>query len=210
MKPWLSKNDEKMFYRYLNNSSVYFEYGSGGSTYQASIRNNIVKIYSVESDITWQNKLRYALTNNKDDHNYCLWKNKQKHVINNSNIKFIFNEMNTRPNNFGYPGKNASDTQKKNYSNHIINLNKEQQSSIDFVFIDGRFRVACCLKCYDIIKNNCLIAFDDFLNRPQYHIVLEYFDIIEKTIDNRMVILKKKANVNISKEVIEKYELIAF
>ena len=44
----------------------------------------------------------------------------------------------------------------------MINLNKEHQSSIDFVFIDGRFRVACCLKCYDIINNNCLIAFDDF------------------------------------------------
>ena len=99
---------------------------------------------------------------------------------------------------------------KKNYSNHMINLNKEHQSSIDFVFIDGRFRVAYCLKCYDIINNNCLILFRRFLNRPQYHIVLEYFDIVEKTIDNRMVILKKKANVNIPKEVIEKYELIAF
>jgi hypothetical protein len=63
------------------------------------------------------------------------------------------------------------------------------------------------LKCYDIIKDDCLIAFDDFLIRPKYHIVLEYFDIIEKTQDNRMVILKKKKNVNIPKELIEKYEL---
>ena len=47
-----------------------------------------------------------------------------------------------------------------------------------------------------------------FLSRPHYHIVLEYFDIIEKTKDNRMVILKKKKNVNIPKELIEKYELI--
>ena len=209
MKPWLSKNDEKMFYKYLNNTSVYFEYGSGGSTYQASTRKNIKKIYSVESDVTWQNKLKHLLTTDNKD-NFCLWKNRQKHTVNNSNINFLFTEMNTQPNNFGYPGKNASDLQKKNYSNHMINLNKEHQSSIDFVFIDGRFRVACCLKCYDIINNNCLIAFDDFLNRPQYHIVLEYFDIVEKTIDNRMVILKKKANVNIPKEVIEKYELIAF
>ena len=75
------------------------------------------------------------------------------------------------------------------------------------VLIDGRFRVACCLKCYEVIKDNCLIAFDDFFNRKQYHIVLEYFDIIEKSKDNRMVILKKKKNVNIQKELIEKYEL---
>jgi hypothetical protein len=66
------------------------------------------------------------------------------------------------------------------------------------------------LKCYDIIRDNCLIAFDDFLDRQYYHIVLEYFDIVERTQDNRMVILKKKNNVNIPKEIIEKYELIQY
>ena len=84
----------------------------------------------------------------------------------------------------------------------------EEQDSIDLVLIDGWFRVAGCLKCYDIIKDTCLIAFDDFLVRSHYHIVLEYFDIIEKTTDNRLVILKKKKNKNIPKELIEKQELI--
>ena len=116
--------------------------------------------------------------------------------------------MDTHPDNWGNPGKNATDIQKKNYSNHIRKLSKEEQDSIDLVFIDGRFRVACCLKCYDIIKDTCLIAFDDFLDRPHYHIVLEYFDIIEKTKDNRLVILKKKKNINIPKALIEKQELI--
>lgn len=187
MKPWLAEEDEKMFYRYLDKASVYFEYGSGGSTYQASIRNNIKKIYSVESDIEWQSKLKYG-------------------TIQNSNVTYIFNEMNTLPNTWGYPGKNATDIQKKNYSNQIRNLSKEEKASIDLVFIDGRFRVACCLKCYEIIKDDCLIAFDDFLYRPQYHIVLNYFDIIEKTKDARMVILKKKKNITIPLEVIENYE----
>ena len=188
MKPWLAEEDEKMFYRYLDKASVYFEYGSGGSTYQASIRNNIKKIYSVESDIEWQSKLKYG-------------------TIQNSNVTYIFNEMNTLPNTWGYPGKNATDIQKKNYSNQIRNLSNEEKDSIDLVFIDGRFRVACCLKCYEIIKDDCLIAFDDFLYRPQYHIVLNYFDIIEKTKDTRMVILKKKKNITIPLEVIENYEL---
>ena len=115
--------------------------------------------------------------------------------------------MDTQPRNWGNPGKNATDIQKINYSNQITKLTKEEQDNIDLVFIDGRFRVACCLKCYDIIKDTCLIAFDDFLNRPEYHVVLEYFDIIEKTKGNRMVILKKKNNVIIPKDVIEKYEL---
>lgn len=196
MEPWLADDDKKLFYKYLDNINVYFEYGSGGSTYQASIRKNIKTIYSVESDIIWQKKLKKTITN--------------------TNINYIFNEMDTKPNNLGRPGKNATNIQKINYSNQITKLSKEEQNSIDLILIDGRFRVACCLKCYDIIKNNCLIAFDDFLNRPEYHIVLEYFDIIEKSKDNSMVekskdnsmvILKKKKDVNIPKELIEKYEL---
>ena len=60
MEPNLSKNDKKLFYKYLDNTNVYFEYGSGGSTYQASIRKNIKTIYSVESDII---KLNQNITN---------------------------------------------------------------------------------------------------------------------------------------------------
>ena len=89
MKPHLGTNDEKMFYKYLNNAKIYFEYGSGGSTYQASIRDNIQKIYSVESDIQWQSKL--------------------KRTIKKENIVYIFNEMDTRPNNWGNPGVNATE-----------------------------------------------------------------------------------------------------
>lgn len=116
--------------------------------------------------------------------------------------------METKPNTLGSPGKNASNIQKINYSNQITKLSKEEQDSIDLVLIDGRFRVGCCLKCYYIIRDDCLIAFDDFLNRRHYHIVLEYFDIIEKTQDNRMVILKKKKNVNIPKKKKKTYRKI--
>jgi hypothetical protein len=61
MEPWLSTNDKILFYKYLEKISGYFEYGSGGSTYQASIRNNIKKIYSVESDLAWYNKTKNSI-----------------------------------------------------------------------------------------------------------------------------------------------------
>ncbi len=190
MQPHLAKNDKIMFYKYLNNAKVYFEYGSGGSTYQACIRNNILKIYSVESDKDWHNKLK-------------------THLIKNTKIQYIYNEMNTKPNNWGNPGPNSTPSQRINYSQHIKLINKEQQQKVDLVFIDGRFRVACCLKCFDVINDNCLIIFDDFLNRSYYHVVLDYYDIVDKTKDERMVVLKKKKNISsIPKELIKKYELI--
>ena len=179
-----------MFYRYLDKAKVFFEYGSGGSTYQASIRNNIDKIYSVESDKTWQIILQEK--------------------VNRPNITYIYNEMDAIPNNWGHPGAKSTEAQRINYSNQLRHISKEDQKNIDLVFIDGRFRVACCLKCFDIINDDCLIAFDDFLDRPAYHIVLNYYDIIEKTIDNRMVILRKKKEVkSIPVKLIKKYELIA-
>jgi hypothetical protein len=187
MDPHLAPNDKLMFYKYLDKSSVYFEYGSGGSTYQASIRDNIKKIYSVESDMKWQNILKQKITK--------------------TDITFIYNEMDTRPDTWGNPGPNCTNIQQINYSNHMGKLNKADQSNIDLILIDGRFRAACCLKCFNIIKPSCLIAFDDFLNRKEYHIVLNYFDIVDKTADKRMVILRKKNNVDIPQKFIKIYEL---
>ncbi len=182
--------DKKMFYRYLNNSKNYFEFGSGGSTYQAAIRPNIQNIYSVESDKTWHLIIKKKLGNY-------------------SKITFLYNEMETLPRTWGYPGLKSTPSQWINYSDKIIKLNKNLSKNINLVLIDGRFRVACCLKCFNIINNKCFIAFDDFLNRKQYHIVLKYYDIIEKTSNNRMVILKKKPNIkSIPNELLKKYELI--
>ena len=188
MEPSLAKNDKNLFYKYLDNTTVYFEYGSGGSTYQASIRKNIKTIYSVEGDSIWHEKL--------------------KKIVEHPNVIYIYNEMDAKPNNWSNPGENATNAQKINYSNRIIELSKEEKDNIDLVLIDGRFRVACCLKCYDSISDHCFIVFDDFLDRPHYHVVLDYFDIIEKTQDNRLSILKKKPNMTIPRELIEEYELI--
>lgn len=191
MEPSLAPNDKLMFYKYLDNSKRYFEYGSGGSTYQASIRNNITKIYSVESDKKWYDILKQNIKSN--------------------NITYFYNEMDVQPNTWGHPGPKSTKTQHKKYSSYIRKLEKTQKEGIDLILIDGRFRVACCLKCFDVIKPDCLIAFDDFLNRPSYHVVLDYYDIVEKTIDNRMVILKKKPfKSSVPKKLIEEYELIAF
>ena len=46
MVPLFDKNDLQMFKKYLDRSSVYFEYGCGGSTYEACKRPNIKKVSS--------------------------------------------------------------------------------------------------------------------------------------------------------------------
>jgi hypothetical protein len=188
MEPHMATNDKLMFYKYLDKSTIYFEYGSGGSTHQASIRNNIVKIYSVESDNKWYENI--------------------KQIVNSDKLTYFYNEMDTLHESWGYPGPNSTFKQHIKYSNYITTLSDLEQRSIDLILIDGRFRVACCLKCFDIINMECLIAFDDFLNRPKYHIVLDYYDIVDKTIDNRMVIMRKKSQESVPMDLIKEYEII--
>lgn len=184
-QPHMNHNDMLMFYKYLSKCKSYFEFGSGGSTYQASIRDNIQRIISVESDFEWYTRLNS--------------------IVKTPSIQLVYCDIKTIPNTWGNPGKGSTKDDWCKYSGAI---QKYGNKEVDLILIDGRFRVACCLNCFDVISDSCLIAFDDFLDRPQYHIVLNFYDIVEKTKDNRMVILRKKSVNGPSKELIETYEVI--
>ena len=190
MTPHFNPNDMHLFYEILNNSKHYFEYGSGGSTCQASIRNNILTIHSVESDPEWYENICRTIDKNKP-------------------ITLMYKHLNTVSNTWGYPGEGCLIEHTKEYSRAIRSLSERESKRLDMILIDGRFRVACCLNCFDMISDDCHIVFDDFLNRPHYHEVLNYYDIVKQTDDNVMVVLKKKKDVERpSREVIEKYEVI--
>lgn len=185
MKPHMGNEDIVMFYKYLEKCKSYFEFGSGGSTYQASIRDNIKRIVSIESDIEWYNKLKL--------------------IVQNPVVEFVYCDIKSIPNTWGNPGEGSTIDDWCKYSGAI---QKYGSKELDLILIDGRFRVASCLNCFDVISDSCLIAFDDFLDRPNYHIILHFYDIVDKTKNNRMVILRKKDVNSPPRELIEKYEFI--
>jgi hypothetical protein len=76
--------------------------------------------------------------------------------------------------------------------------------ALSYIPVIGKF-----LKCFNIITYETIILFDDFLNRPEYHCILDYYTIVSKTIDNVMVALQKKDCVAPVLELIEHYEVIA-
>lgn len=183
MEPAIKSLDKLLFYKYLDKATHYMEFGSGGSTYQASIRPNIKSICTVESDLEWIQKIQSKITHTSIQYNYI-------------DIKAI-------PNSWGYPGKDCKPDSMKKYSD--INV----RSDTDFILIDGRFRVACCLKLIGQINENCIVVFDDFLDRPHYNIVLDYFTILEQTDNKSLVVLQWKVGSIPSLELIKKYETIA-
>ena len=86
---------------------------------------------------------------------------------------------------WGYPIVNTY-----NWSNYY-NMWDKRPVEPDTVLIDGRFRVACALTI--ILTSNPLIIIHDFLNRTQYHILLDFFDIV-KSIDT-LVLIKRKNDI---------------
>ena len=187
MIPDLPEAEKKIFFQYLDNSKVYFEYGSGGSTYEAFKRTNIQKIYAVESDMFWVNKL-YAngIPKNSD------------------RVQILYIDIKAEKNKYGYPGKNSTYEDWIKYSRAFGNLESSIKKEVDFILIDGRFRVACALNLLKEISENTIVAFDDFFNRKHYHIVLDYFDVVERV--GRMAFFKKKNIDPPSEELIFKYE----
>jgi len=91
--PHLLDADIPMFYKYIDSAKVYLEFGSGGSTYQASLRKNISKIYSVESDPWFIEKMKRLLPHD-------------------SNVEFNFCDVNTIQDTWGEPGEGCTVKQK--------------------------------------------------------------------------------------------------
>lgn len=137
----------------------------------------IETLYSVESDRVWIEQTRARLTRP---------------------VTFLYKEMDTAPMSWGHPGPKATEEQKRAYSDPI-------PAALDLVLIDGRFRVATALKLHQVISDTTYVAFDDFLIRPHYHLVLDFYKVIQK--GKTMVILQRDPDRVPPVELIRQYEL---
>ena len=174
-----SKKANEYFIKKLKKSKFYFEFGSGSSTLFADSLKK--KFVSIELDKTFFNLMKKKL-NNKD--------------IYNINIGPVGE--------FSYPLV----TNKKNILSYIRSVNKyfKKKNYPDFVLIDGRFRVACCLNLFLIIKKKrkkITILIDDYQKREHYKILKNFFYI--KNV-GRMASLNAK-DILIDSELIKKYIL---
>lgn len=80
---------------------------------------------------------------------------------------------------WGYPADDASKALWPGYPRAIWrNL---ESPAVDFVFIDGRFRMACALVALLHVRTPALIAVHDFWSRPTvYGELLEFLDVVHR------------------------------
>ena len=161
-----SKKSNNFFIKSIRKSRFYFEYGSGNSTLLAE---KFCKDYiSIELD-----KLFFDL---------MLKSLKQKKKIKHFDIGPVGE--------FSYP----LFWNKKKIIKYITLINKFflKKKFPNLILIDGRFRVACCINLYFLLKKykkNPIIILDDFEKRKHYQVLKKIF-YINKI--GRMGILKIK------------------
>lgn len=188
--PMLMSSPEKdLLKKYISISKEYLEFGSGGSTFFILENSPSAKVTSVESDAGWIEVMRKW--------NYIR-------EAENSRLKIhIVNIGSTGQ--FGTPLEINKKQLFPSYSSSVFS--QINPDSLDTVLVDGRFRVACILQTILHCQKNVTVLVHDFTNRPYYHAVLNFLDVIECA--DSLAVLKIKPDVNLEK-VRECYEYFKF
>ena len=156
--PFMSHAERKLFKKSLKKAKHYFEFGSGGSTVWAVKEGLIVE--GVESDAKWVKALKDKLGDKCQVESVDIGLTKE----------------------WGVPVSDAFQNQFSNYSQAIY----RHEQPFDLILVDGRFRVACAIASIIHITEHtqepekARIFIHDFWNRPQYHVVLEFLEVVDQ------------------------------
>tara|TARA_B100000900_G_scaffold415810_1_gene447301 strand:- start:45 stop:752 length:708 start_codon:yes stop_codon:yes gene_type:complete len=179
----LFDGDGELFEKYVGKSKIYGEYGVGVSTVFANKYKNKHTI-AVDSDKNWILNIK-------------------KNLLNSKNLEITHIDLG-KLKNWGTP---EGYEYRHNFTKYL-NAIWVKSLKPDLVLVDGRFRVACFLTSLLNADKGSIIIFDDYISRPEYHIV----EIFEKPIEtnSRQAAFKVSGNYD-SKELkflIEKFEFV--
>ena len=150
----LFDGDDFLFKNLIPEVKIYFEYGCGKSTEYVYKKSNAT-IFCVDISRGWTAK---TLNLSKDCNNDRL------------NVKWI--DVGDVAD-WGYPMSFEKKQNFVKYANWFWSFGLRP----DLVVIDGRFRVLCFLTSVMYAPIGTKIIFDDYTNRPFYHVVEEFLKI---------------------------------
>lgn len=146
--PWTSQASIKAFEEILNKNMIGFEYGSGLSTLFFS--KHLKHLTSVEHNQEW-----FKIVNTK----------LQDRHIDNVDYHFIPAEKETgNTGYFFFKDFNLPDTDftiRKEYHDYFSFVSTFPNEHFDFIIVDGRARVECCLNAIPKLKSGGLFVLDN-------------------------------------------------
>jgi len=150
-KDFLFDGDDLAFKAAATGAQVYAEYGVGKSSVWM-LRNTAAQIIAVDTSEHWINRVKDQIADAG---------------------RFDVEWVNLGP--LGWAGRPISYRHRHLFQQYVNSV-WERHLSPDLVLIDGRCRVACFLTSLARAKPGCRIFFDDYTDRPQYHLVEEYLN----------------------------------
>ena len=175
-RPFMPSQERDFIEKYYISANSILEFGSGGSTLFAI--NNGINIVSVESDKRF---FKFLIS----------------HIKNKSNSEY-FKILHA---DIGWTGRYGSplyyplafNLVEKGLKYVITGYAHFFDNPPDLIFVDGRWRVACCLFAIMIGCSKSTILLDDYdLNRSYKSIIEKHFDVI---INGRVALLRLKGDI---------------
>ncbi|WP_246787736.1 hypothetical protein [Bradyrhizobium sp. CCBAU 53421] len=185
MKIAMDGQEVTLFKSFVDLSTRYLEFGSGGSTWLAC-QTRKEWVISIDSSLEWLN-----------------------------NVGDATRDASTRPQllhvdigklrEWGYPIEKEKESTWPDYHERV--WERPESKTADLYFVDGRFRVACFVQCVLHGAPGAFIAIHDFENRPHYHSVRTVAREIARA--NNMSVFQRPARIDVdaAQALLAKYRL---
>lgn len=155
--PHMEPEGQALLRTCLEQAEVFLEYGSGGSSVMAA-DSPVRRIYSVASDLEFLRAVHRKLL-----------------AAGTSADKYVPLHADIGPTGaWGRPQDTNHATLWPLYARTPWAAMADQGDVPDLILIDGRFRVATFLISVMLAPKGCTILFDDYFDRPAYHVVERY------------------------------------
>lgn len=152
----LFDGDDGLFKELISDAKLYFEYGCGKST-EFAYKYSSASIFSVDTSSNWVNKINSLKRDGDDERLNLSWIDVGEVADWGNPLTFNMRH------NF------------EKYAESFWQIGKNP----DLVLIDGRFRVSCFLNSIKFAEVGTKILFDDYINRPFYHVAEEFCQKID-------------------------------
>ncbi|KEQ54369.1 hypothetical protein [Sphingobium chlorophenolicum] len=161
-RPHMEPEGLDKFTERLRNARSYLEYGAGGSTVLAA-EMGIERIMSVDSDRGFLKAVKLAACGSEGDNRLT------EHFVDIGPTA-----------EWGNPTDQSCSSRWPAYPSTVWRRYLDKQEHPDLVLIKGRFRVACFLTTLIMARSGTTILFDDYFDRPQYHLVEKYLTPVSR------------------------------
>ncbi len=177
-KPLMTDAEIALFKKYAPKGGRVLEFGSGGST-RLFWTLGVSSLVSVESDLAWLEALARAPEVFKA-HKEGTWNPIHANIGDTSAWGSPTEQTLPQVGWLGY---------------HQQCWDFMPDKHFDFILVDGRFRVACILQSFIHCTNADAVIFaHDFWNRPFYHVVLDFVDVLDKA--DSAAVFRRRASLD--------------